>query len=217
MPSHSRRAIPDISHVHGTLHGAHLSDEPLVPLQHKRITSLHTYLNDGWREATELCVVREGVAAALYTAAAGLPPGWGIAIHDAWRPAELQAALYSEAVAVGVEPGFVEPPSHDDLAPPPHVTGGAVDVTLTWKGQVLCLGTEFDDFSPDAYLRAFEHTPGWVQEARRELYWAMRGAGFVGLPNEWWHYELRTRRWAAAGGGNATALYGAVPALVVHS
>jgi D-alanyl-D-alanine dipeptidase len=77
------------------------------------------------------------------------------------------------------------------------------------------LGTEFDDFSPDAHLRAFEHTPGWVQEARRELYWAMNEAGFVGLPQEWWHYELRTRRWAAACGETGTALYGAVPALLV--
>ncbi|WP_395142979.1 M15 family metallopeptidase, partial [Armatimonas sp.] len=42
---------------------------------------------------------------------------------------------------------------------------------------------------------------------RRTLYGAMIEAGFVNYPNEWWHFEFGTRRWAG-GRGMKVALYG---------
>jgi D-alanyl-D-alanine dipeptidase len=32
---------------------------------------------------------------------------------------------------------------------------------------------------------------------RRLLYWTLRGAGMVGIREEWWHYSLGDQEWAA--------------------
>lgn len=76
--------------------------------------------------------VRATVADQLTRAQAALPAGYGLAVFDAWRPLGLQQALYDDAYANPDLPdGFVAPPSADPAFPPPHLTGGAVDVTLT--------------------------------------------------------------------------------------
>ncbi len=174
--------------------GAH---ESLVQVTHSRIVTLETYRNDGWRGAHPGCFVREGVLDRLETAARLLPSKYGLAVFDAWRPMQLQRDLFQEAYLDPKLPeGFVELPSDDPATPPPHLTGGAVDVTLTLNGHTLYLGTDFDAFTPDAHTAAFEDTPGWVRETRRILFWTMKEAGFVVAANEWWHFEYGTRRWA---------------------
>ena len=97
-------------------------------------------------------------------------------------------------------------PIADPRTPPPHLTGGTVDLTLTLDGTPLALGTGFDDFTPEAYTESLEQTPGASRELRRLLYRAMRDAGFVVLHCEWWHFEYGTRRWAAITGNHP--LYG---------
>jgi D-alanyl-D-alanine dipeptidase len=92
------------------------------------------------------------------------------------------------------------------LDPPPHSTGGTVDLTLTFEGSALALGTAFDEFSPDAHARAFEDQPGLNCDLRRMLYWSMSHEGFVGIRTEWWHFEFGTVRWAARTG--VSAIYG---------
>ena len=75
-----------------------------------------------------------------------------------------------------------------------------MDVTLTWKGRPLALGTPFDDFSDAAAADALEASPCSERELRRLLYWTMRAEGFVVVDCEWWHFEHGTRRWAALTG-----------------
>ena len=147
----------------------------------------------------------------LALAAATLPSGYGLAVFDAWRPLVLQQALYEAAYAdPTLPPGFVSEPSTDPATPPPHLTGGTLDVTLTHRGAALALGTDFDDFTAAAHTAFFEKTPGSVREHRRLLYWAMATAGFVVIDCEWWHFEYGTRRWAALTG--STPLFGAAQA-----
>jgi D-alanyl-D-alanine dipeptidase len=179
------------------------SDEPLVVAAHPLIEVVAAYHRVGFRGAMPGAWLRAGVLEGLVSVAGGLPAGFGLAIFDAWRPPALQAELYEAAYAdPGLPAGFVAPPSDDPTRPPPHLTGGAVDLTLTWEGRPLALGTGFDDFTPTAHTGAFEHIPGPVRGLRRLLYWTMRAAGFVVLDCEWWHFEFGTRRWAAITGGS---------------
>jgi D-alanyl-D-alanine dipeptidase len=98
-------------------------------------------------------------------------------------------------------PGFVAYPDPDPRRCPPHASGGTVDLTLTWKGHALSLGTRFDAFVPQAAADALEpdgQDP--ARQLRRLLAAAMSGAEFVQHPQEWWHWEFGTRYWAAVTG-----------------
>jgi D-alanyl-D-alanine dipeptidase len=76
-------------------------------------------------------------------------------------------------------------PNHDPLYPPPHSTGGAVDVTLV------------DTLNPVIHQR------------RALLAATMSDAGFAPLLHEWWHFSYGDRHWAVATGATA-AIYGRV-------
>ncbi len=182
-------------------------DDPLIEVAHRRIRVLANYWHAGWIHARPDCWLRSTAMARLGAVADRLPPRWGLAVYDAWRPLELQAELYAAAYADARLPaGFVAPPVSDPRRPPPHLTGGTVDLTLTLDGTPLALGTDFDGFTPQAAAAALEATPGPERELRRMLFWAMRAEGFVLLGFEWWHFEYGTPRWAAITG--AAPLYG---------
>jgi D-alanyl-D-alanine dipeptidase len=182
--------------------------EPLVAIEHPNIQVLQAYYHLGWEHAEVGAYVRSAVAGRLAKVAENLPVGFGLAVLDAWRPLALQAELYDAAYADSALPaGFVSPPSSDPATPPPHITGGCVDVTLSWKGRPLALGSAFDDFTDEARASAYEQVPGRVRQLRRLLFWAMRAEGFVVIDSEWWHYEVGTRRWSALTG--EAVLYGA--------
>jgi zinc D-Ala-D-Ala dipeptidase len=187
-------------------------DEPLVEVSHRAVRVLTNYWHGGWRNATALCLLRESVAERLYRVAGALERPWGLAVFDAWRPDALQHELYDAATAMHAIPGFMAPPDIHPTRPAPHPSGGAVDLTLTWKGTALSAGTGFDDPTERAAVAALEDEPGPERELRRRLYWAMRAEGFVVYVGEWWHFEHGTRRWAAISGG--TPVYGpAAPAV----
>jgi D-alanyl-D-alanine dipeptidase len=190
------------------LQSARGDHEPLIRLDGPRITTLAAYHRAGFEEAPTEMFLRSDVEQRLYSAAAALPDGFGLAVLDAWRPLSLQQRLFDAAIENQHDLAFVSEPSTDPRTPPPHLTGGAVDVTLTWEGQALSLGSGFDDFSTRAHAASFEATPGPVRDLRRLLYWSMHEQGFVILFHEWWHFEYGTRRWAAI--NDTAALYGPV-------
>lgn len=86
--------------------------------------------------------VREGVAKRLTQAASYLPPGNMLFVWDAYRTLSVQQALFDYYVSVLEKRGavhekaivdaqqFVSIPSDDPTRPPPHNTGGAVDLTI---------------------------------------------------------------------------------------
>jgi len=137
----------------------------------------------------------------LTAAVESLPPRWGFAVFDAWRPLALQQELYTAAYSdPDLPPGFLAEPSTDPATPPPHLTGGAVDLTLTVDGVALALGTGFDDITTMAGAARLESRPGPAREARRMLYRHMHDAGFIIFEGEWWHFEYGTIRWSAITG-----------------
>ncbi len=177
--------------------------EPLVQLTHPRIKAVEAYRRSGLPFTAPGTLVREKVADRLGAAADLLPPGFGLAVWDAWRDQRLQRVLHDAAYAdPGLPPGFVEAPSVDPAAPPPHATGGTLDLTLTWRSIPLALGTDFDEFVPRARPAALERVPDGdalaiSRDLRRLLRMVMVDRGFVQLDCEWWHFEFGTRLWAA--------------------
>lgn len=192
-------------------------DEPLVPVDAlgPRITDRAEYHLWGIPGSLPRSWVREGVAARLVAAAASLPAGYGFAVWDGYRPLAVQGALFNaylqqlsavhpEMPADALEEAaarYVTPPSRSRLAPPPHLTGGAVDLTLTDPdGAAMELGTGFDAFVPQAATRAFEDDPGHWRDMRRLLFWAMADQGFTSYAEEWWHFDLGDQFWGLVTG-----------------
>jgi zinc D-Ala-D-Ala dipeptidase len=176
--------------------------EPLVDLSQSNLVLLHSYSRAGWSRSVGRQFLRMGMEQRLVRAQHALPTGFGFAIFDAWRPLDLQRELFDAAQESAdlINENGVAAPSSDPTTPPPHLTGGAVDLTLTWRGTPLALGTQFDDFSDVARTDAFEDRPGRVQSLRRLMFWTLSAHGMVVLAEEWWHYEYGTRLWSTVTG-----------------
>jgi D-alanyl-D-alanine dipeptidase len=198
-------------------------DEPLVPVDAigPRIFDRAEYHSWGLPGSLPRSWLRAGVAARLGQVAAGLPEGFSLVVWDAYRPLEVQAALFSAYLSelMAVHPDmpaesleeaaarYVTPPSHSRVAPPPHLTGGAVDLTLGYAdGSVRDLGTSFDAFVPEAETHAFERTTSGVRDLRRLLFWSMHAAGFTNYSEEWWHFDFGDQFWGLVTG--QPAMYG---------
>lgn len=152
--------------------------------------------------------VRAGVLGRLLSAQAALTDGWDLVVLDGWRSVSFQSALraHYQDVDGEVSTGYVA--AVDDPAlRPGHTTGGAVDVTLSWHGVPLALGTDYDEFTPLAHPAAFEHdgADARVRDLRRLLNAVMSDAGFAAYPFEWWHWSWGEQWWAASTGAPEAA------------
>lgn len=141
--------------------------------------------------------VREGLIPRLVAAqhvVEGTDQAFGLVVLDAHRTINEQYHLGE----------FYDSPDLPDWAiattnsgcRPSHVTGGAVDLTLSWNGIPLALGTDFDDFTDEASPHAFETRPGLIRDLRRMFSHAMRQSGFVPDSHEWWHWAHGDDVWA---------------------
>lgn len=186
------------------------------------------YRHLGIPDAVEDCQVRLEVFERLLRAAGSLPDGLMLVVLDAWRPIAVQQHLYRtlEAAMARHHPQadaatlqrltrqFVSPPSRDPLAPSPHLTGGAVDVTLCdAQGRWLDMGSRFDEVGPRSFSAHYETAAAGdsaaraIRDRRRLLHNAMLAVGFSNLLSEWWHYDYGDQLWAWHRGQPA-ALYG---------
>ena len=171
--------------------------EPLVDVT-EIFVCLEAYRMAGWTHSHQGTFVREGVEGLLRAVEASLPDGFGLVIFDGWRSLELQSELFHAAYSDPLlPPGYLAPPSEDDHLPSPHVSGGTVDLTLSFEGVALSLGTPFDDFTEMAATAAFEQIDSPVRRLRRMLCEAMWAQDFVVYSGEWWHFEYGTPRWSS--------------------
>jgi D-alanyl-D-alanine dipeptidase len=194
--------------------------EPLARLPRGRnapgLWSAPAYRERGYAEALQDVWVRTEIVPRLERAARALEAhGHGLLLWDGWRPPGLQRVLYERyradlAVSTGlrgpeleeVVARFVTDPERR-TAPPAHVTGGAVDLTLCDPGDGTArdMGGEFDELSERSLPGHHDGDASTPYAARRAaLREAMAGAGFVQLPTEWWHFEYGTDLWARACG-----------------
>lgn len=127
------------------------------------------------------CKLRHAVARRLAKAATILRAEHRrLLIWDCYRPTSIQARLWKRMP----DPRYVADPKVGSR----HGRGAAIDLAIVDdEGRPVVLPTAFDDFSKAAHRdRALVGTKG--AEARR-LAAAMKTAGFLGLPTEWWHFD----------------------------
>ena len=171
--------------------------DPLVPVA-PRLAVHDVYAQLGFTTKPPQVQLRSAVLDQLVAAQAQLPAGLTLVVIDGWRTRAFQRELRDHyAPRYASLDGFVSDPDDADLVPP-HVTGGAVDLTLAAGGHPLALGTDFDAFEDAAAVDWFERTDGFelVRRLRRCLATALLGQGLTPLAEEWWHWSSGDQRWA---------------------
>jgi D-alanyl-D-alanine dipeptidase len=118
-------------------------------------------------------------------------PGYKFIIFDALRPRSIQRVLWDRVAGTEGQKYFANP----DVGSL-HSFGFAVDLSLLdSSGQEFDMGAGFDDFREIAQPKFEEHflSEGLLTETqianRKILRSTMESAGFIQLPNEWWHYD----------------------------
>jgi D-alanyl-D-alanine dipeptidase len=196
------------------------SGEPLVDLRTVPELRVDTRQSD---TDGSYAYVRSSLAQRLLTAQALLPDGIRLLIIEGFRPPELQSRYFAEYTArltarhPGRTPEWIRRQASAYISPPevaPHVSGGAVDLTLcTTDGAELDMGTQVNDSPVASGNACFTAAPGLSEPARHNrdlLVAALSAAGMVNYPTEWWHWSFGDRYWAAHT-GQKHAVYGPHP------
>lgn len=148
--------------------------------------------------------------------------GYGLLITECWRPPHIQRRMFEasearfrekmphlspEELRLIVEQ-FTAPPDAD--VPPPHSTGGAVDLWLSGpNGMPADMNAPLDWM--DHLCFAFD-APGLDHEARANrdcMAQALFDAGLTNYPSEYWHWSYGDQGWAYRG-GHPHAIYGRI-------
>ena len=143
-------------------------------------------------------------------------------IYDSWRPLEVQEFMFKKAFVLECKKLNIDTslkdmqsypliikkvekfwayPSFNDKYPPPHSTGGALDVGLSDKdGNLIEMGSNIDQMDetskPDFYENS-EDNDSIVWNSRRNLLKEiMTKFGFAQHPHEWWHFSYGDQLWA---------------------
>lgn len=112
--------------------------------------------------------------------------GIQLVIYDAYRPQQAQAMLWQACP----DPQYVV----DVTVGSNHSRGTAIDLTLRDEhGNILDMGAEFDEMHERSHAY-HPSVPPAAQRNRLLLNAIMTGGGFVGIPSEWWHFELPRQR-----------------------
>ena len=198
----------------------------------------HPYLALGapYKSKKRIWSLREGVVSRLLKANNYLQTihnNYSLILYDSWRPIEVQSYMFylayeSECKRRGLEfqsndmnsyPEIIKEvekfwayPSFDDLFPPPHSTGGAIDLALAdSSGKLIDMGCEIDNMdvtaSPEFYSDCDSEESKIWNERRNLLKQIMLKFEFVQHPNEWWHFSYGDQLWAWIN-QNKKAIYG---------
>lgn len=151
-----------------------------------------------------------------------LKPNYRLKIFDAYRPLQVQSfmieydtqrlsqemyktpfeiLLHVEQEKVqNIVKKFWSPISQNvALNPPPHSTGGALDLTIVdEKGIELNMGTIIDELREESESDFYStcNESNIFQTNRNLLLHVMNSAGFTQLPTEWWHFSYGDQIWA---------------------
>lgn len=153
--------------------------------------------------------LRADVLRRLLLAQQALPPGIRLLVVEGFRPPALQRRYFDEYAAAlrtahpDAGPDRIRELASAYISPPevaPHVSGGAVDLTLcTDDGAELPLGTEVNatpEESGGGCRTAALNVDSHARANRAAMGRAMTAAGFVNYPTEWWHWSYGDRYWA---------------------
>lgn len=181
------------------------------------------YYLQGIPNSSNKMYLREETAQRLILAARLLPEGYSLVVFDAYRPLEVQTAIFNrfkdelrsqypdvdEEEIIGTTEVYVALPSRDPKKPSPHATGGAVDLSICGSDRILLeMGTEFDSFDIASRTDYFRDKDVRYHKNRELLFRVMNAAGFTNYPEEWWHYDFGNQFWGYILG--RPAIYGLV-------
>lgn len=122
---------------------------------------------------------------------------YGIVIYDAARPLSVQRIMWNVVKGTPQEKYVARPHNGG-----PHNYGIAVDIGLTFAGEPLDMGTDFDNFTPSAHItdevtlvRQGKISPA-AKRNRELLRRAMTLSGFQTYSREWWHFVRYNMKYA---------------------
>jgi len=151
---------------------------------------LYRSLDCAWLHRDAADAVERAVARLAETA-----PGHRLVLLDALRPHRVQIELWDHLDGTGLR-RYVADPARGSI----HSFGMAIDATIVdAAGRELDMGTAFDEMTelshPDLEQRHLASGAlTSAQHGHRELLrGALQAAGFRGIANEWWHFELGDR------------------------
>jgi D-alanyl-D-alanine dipeptidase len=163
-------------------------------LVHLVYSTPDNFLRDDFYGDLDACYLRREVAEMLSRAQDALErrkKGLRLMVYDGLRPRTIQYEMWRMVKGTLQQP-YVAEPERGSV----HNYGAAVDLTIADEtGAPLNMGTPFDSFgeaSQPRYekkmLKQGRLTRGQI--ANRELLRSvMKEAGFIGLADEWWHFE----------------------------
>lgn len=191
--------------------------EPLVDF---RTSGAHFALRHTVFKFPRVPLLRSGVVERLSEVVKLLPEGWVLEIIEGFRPLAVQRLQFEagrrrfDAMFPDMDPvertalleDFTAPADVPEV-PPPHSTGGALDVRL-----IDADGQEVDLISPFTWEETI-HAAAWdapvspeARANRHVLKAAMEAAGITNYPGEFWHWSYGDQGWAHRG-GHPAALY----------
>jgi len=118
-----------------------------------------------------------------------IDPDYSFIIYDAARPQSVQRTMWA----------IVEGTAQEDYVAKPHKGGAhnfgiAVDMSITYRGKPIDMGTPFDNFTEAAHItneKALVREGRISEQARQNrelLRRVLKQQGFNPLSNEWWHF-----------------------------
>lgn len=112
--------------------------------------------------------------------------GFGMTIYDAYRPWSVTKQLWDSTPAD--KRNFVANPARGSR----HNRGCSLDISLHHlaDGRLAAMPSGYDEFSDRAYRK---YAGGSAEETqnRDRLAGYLESVGFVGISNEWWHFDHR--------------------------
>ena len=197
----------------------------------------YSHLGAPYKDKTSIWKLREEVVNRLVKVHDYLilKSSFNLLIYDSWRPLEVQEFMFKRAILLECEkldidisfeniksyPSILKKvekfwayPSHDTRCPPPHSTGGALDVCLSDKdGNLVEMGSmvdQMDETSNPYFYANIKNEEAIIWNSRRNLLREiMTKFGFAQHPNEWWHFSYGDQLWAWKN-KKANALYGKI-------
>jgi len=164
-----------------------------------RYASVHNFVGRDLYGALDCAWLHRLAADGLAQAVAGLAeaaPGHRLLVLDALRPHRVQIQLWDHLDGTDLRQ-YVADPARGSI----HSFGMALDATLIDEaGHELDMGSGFDEMTALSHpvLEAQHLASGALTPAqhanRRLLRDVLNAAGFNGIDNEWWHFEMLDRQ-----------------------
>ncbi|HNX97440.1 MAG TPA: M15 family metallopeptidase [Candidatus Aminicenantes bacterium] len=161
---------------------------PLIPSARLdiRYASERNFLGTPVYPAARALLQRPAAKALARVAEALKARGFGLLIHDAYRPWSVTWVFWQATPAD--QHGFVASPAKGSV----HNRGCAIDLSLyrLADGRPVTMPSGYDEFSPRA-AAAYPGGTAKQRQLRDLLRQAMMAEGFKPITSEWWHFDYR--------------------------